>query len=385
MLNKNGERELAYVVKVDDILPMDADKLECVRIAGWNCVCSKESFKKDDLGVFFEIDSKLSEVEPFTSMEFLASKKYRIKSQKIRGVISQGLLIPLSEFGWTPEDHPLGTFVTEELNVTYYVPDDNTRKKSTDKYKTFVHRKPWINKFFLTRWMMQHNFTRKIIYNLFGGKKIVRDWPAWVTKTDEERVQNMPWIVKDKGPWVVTEKVDGSSTTFTMRKKGRKYEYFVCSRNVVFDNPNKKCYYETNVYQEMSDKYKVEEVLKAIMEEHKEYDYVTLQGETYGASVQKRDYSLKDRDFVGFNFITSSEGRWNSIKARNLMNNYGIPWVPIVNEESTLPDSVDELILEADGNSVIDGKEREGLVYRSIDGTKSFKVVSNDYLLKYHS
>ena len=72
----------SYLVYVDEIVPMDADRLECARVGGWNCVVGKGEFKKGDIGVYFEIDSKLPEVVPFSEMEFLKSKHYAIKSQK---------------------------------------------------------------------------------------------------------------------------------------------------------------------------------------------------------------------------------------------------------------------------------------------------------------
>ena len=114
------------------------------------------------------------------------------------------------------------------------------------------------------------------------------------------------------------------------------------------------------------------------------WDWVTLQGETYGAGIQKRDYSLKGHDFMGFNFITSTNGRWNSVDASKLMSQYGIPWVPIVNENFILPDTVEELLAIATSASVVDGGMREGLVFRSQDGAQSFKAVSNEFLMKYH-
>ena len=135
----------------------------------------------------------------------------------------------------------------------------------------------------------------------------------------------------------------------------------------------------------MAEKYNVESVLRQILENRPDLDWVTLQGETYGAGIQKRDYSLKDHDFVGFNFITSASGRWNSVDAKNLMNGFGIPWVPIVDEHFVLPDTVDELLTIATDKSVIDGGMREGLVFRSQDGAKSFKAVSNEFLMKYHN
>lgn len=124
--------------------------------------------------------------------------------------------------------------------------------------------------------------------------------------------------------------------------------------------------------------------LTAFLDAHPDIEWVTLQGETYGKGVQNRDYSCPDHCFMGFNFITSKDGRWNSRVAANLLEPLGIPWVPIVDEHFVLPDTVEELLEIATGKSVIDGGMREGLVFRSQDGTKSFKAVSNEFLLKYH-
>ena len=210
-------------------------------------------------------------------------------------------------------------------------------------------------------------------------------WPNWVSKTDEERVQNMPWILEDKSEWIATEKVDGTSTTATYKKTGRKkHEYYICSRNVVFDKPDKNCFYETNVYTEMSEKYHFEEVLADIVEKYN-LEWATLQGETYGAGIQKREYGLKGHDFCGFNLIFSDRGRLNSVEAKKIMEEYNIPWVPIINEHFILPDTVEELLKIATDKSAIDGGMREGLVFRSVDGTKSFKAVSNEFLMKYHN
>lgn len=109
MLNSNNERELAYIVKVDAITPMNADRLECAHVGGWHCVVGKGEFQAGDLAVYFEIDSKLPEVFPFNKMEFLKSKHFAIKSQKIRGEVSQGLLMPLS--AWTDSEGRIPAWV----------------------------------------------------------------------------------------------------------------------------------------------------------------------------------------------------------------------------------------------------------------------------------
>ena len=126
-------------------------------------------------------------------------------------------------------------------------------------------------------------------------------------------------------------------------------------------------------------------LLKDILKSNPKLEWVTIQGETYGPGIQKRDYSATEHEFAAFNFITSTEGRWNSLKAKELLSFYDIPWVPIIDKEFILPDTVEELLDIATDMSVIDGGMREGLVFRSLDGAQSFKAVSNEFLMKYHN
>ena len=403
MLNSQGIRELAYVVKIDNILPIEgADRVELACVGGWRIMVKKSQFKVGDYAIYFEIDSKVPEEEPFM---FLAPKHFKVKTQKyFKGtVLSQGLLMSFDDFKDEKKNIPSWVMsleariaakkeiehegLTEVIGVTYAVEEDNKRKaKSDDKYKKMAQRRPNIFKKPWARWMMKREWGRKVMFFFFGKKKDRKSgWPNWVSKTDEERVQNMPWILEDKSEWITTEKVDGTSTTATYKKTGRrKHEYYICSRNVVFDKPDKNCFYETNVYTEMSEKYHFEEVLADIVEKYN-LEWATLQGETYGAGIQKREYGLKGHDFCGFNLIFSDRGRLNSVEAKKIMEEYNIPWVPIINEHFILPDTVEELLKIATDKSAIDGGMREGLVFRSVDGTKSFKAVSNEFLMKYHN
>ena len=419
MLNKNNERELAYLVQVDNITPMNADRLECAHIGGWHCVVGKGEFKVGDPAVYFEIDSQLPDVEPFSSMEFLKSKNFKIKSQKIRGEISQGLLMPVTAFGWTygmahfddvndfesvvvidKQTHRLTDetrFLTKLLGVTYADPGDNVRKGSApDKYKKMSQRHPNIFKKKWARWLMKREWGRKLMFFFFGKKRDKKsDWPYWVVKTDEERIQNCAWILNDTArEWIPTEKIDGSSTTFTLHRKGLKKEFFVCSRNVVFDKPNKKCFYDTNIYTEMAEKYHMEDKMKIMWEVnesfvHRKLNFITIQAETYGAGVQKRDYGMKDHDMAIFNIIFGyADGqviRLNPIEGAGRAAAYGLPYVPVLDIAKTLPNDCDAVLALAESEpSRIDGGMREGIVFRSTDGQYSFKAVSNAFLLKYH-
>ena len=409
MLNSKNERELAYVVRVDDIKPIEGrDRVECAVVGGWTIMVRKGQFHPGSLGIYFEIDSQVPEKEPFM---FLAQKKFKIKTQKYKTpngqFWSQGLLMAPEDFNWYMNDihtaiiemdatndegyHAVDNesrFLTKRLGVTYAVAEDNARKSgSMDKYKKMAQRRPKLFAKKPIRWLMRRNWGKKLLFVLFGKKKDKKSgWPAWVKKTDEERVQNMPWILQNKEPWIATEKIDGTSTTFTMKRgKFGKFDFYVCSRNVVFDKPDKTCFYDSNVYLEMAEKYNIENALKDILKSNPELEWVTIQGETYGPDIQKRDYSATEHEFAAFNFITSTEGRWNSLKAKELLSFYDIPWVPIIDKEFILPNTVEELLDIATDMSVIDGGMREGLVFRSLDGAQSFKAVSNEFLMKYHN
>lgn len=390
MLNpKTKERELAYVVAIDKILPIEgAEKVEQAVVGGWHIMVRKEQFKAGDKAIYFEIDSKVPEKEPYM---FLKDKHFKIKTQKyFKGtVISQGLLMTFEDFGWDQNKYDVGDFLTKELDVCYSVEEDNKRKSNIDKYSRMYQRHINLfkkNKFL--KWLYKKDLGKKLLFIFLGKKRDKRGWPNWVVKTDEERVQNMPWLFPDNPEtWIVTEKIDGTSTTFTLRR-GRRYGFYVCSRNVVFDKPEKQCFYEDNVYLEMAEKYNIKEVLQNILNNHKDLDFVTLQGETYGKGIQNREYGLNGHDFMAFNLIFGYKNgnriRLNSIEMKHILDIYCIPTVPILDLNFKLPATCEEMVEYATGNSVIDGGMREGVVLRTKDGIQSFKAVSNEFLIKYH-
>lgn len=405
MLNKDGVRELAYLVRIDEIRPIENyDRVEHARVGGWWVIVKKDQFKVGDPAIYIEIDSKVPEKEPFM---FLEKRHFKVKTLKMCKVISQGLLMSPKDFGWeiledgtvdikqhiNTSNLMVGDFVTELLGITYAEAEDNKRKApSMDKYKLMAQRNGKLFSKQPFRWLMRREWGKKLLFVFFGKKKDKKNgWPAWVVKTDEERCQNMPWLFpgNPEEEWIATEKVDGTSTTFTMKGFGRKREFYICSRNVVFDKPDKNCYYDTNVYVEMAEKYNIEKVLEEILWRYSAVcDFITIQGETYGATVQKRDYGLEGRDFKAFNVILGYEDghteRLNPIEMKELLDEFKIPTVDIVDEHFKIPATCDELLTMAGGPSAIDGEMREGLVFRSYDGARSFKAVDSNFLLKYH-
>ena len=408
MLNANSERELAYVVIIDGIEPIPGyDRVEHALVGGWRIIVQKGQFNVGDPAIYFEIDSRVpSDKECFA---FLEKRHYKVKTLKMCKTLSQGLLMHASDFGWTIEnsvidDHPViiddegkshyatdeSRFLTKKLGVTYADDEDNSRKApSVDKYKKMEmrHRKLFKNP--IIHWFMRYKFGRKVMFFFLGKKKDKKNgWPSWVQKTDEERVQNMPWILNSEDEWIATEKIDGTSTTFTMKrgKFGHK-SFYVCSRNICFGEENKPCYYDTNVYWEMAKKYNIFDVLSNLLDCNPNEEWITIQGETYGDGVQKRDYSLKDHDFAAFNLIFSSLGRVDTIYMKDILDGYKVPSVPIIATGIKFTDkfaTVEDMLLWAEGDSKVDGLPREGIVFRTMDGQKSFKAVSNSFLLKYH-
>lgn len=397
MLNEKGQRELAYVVKVDDILPIEGkDRVECAVVGGWTCMVPKGQFKKGDLGVYFEIDSKCPAKEPFL---FLEKRNYKVKTQRFKAgeghFYSQGLLMSFSDFRWEADKYEVGTFLTQELGVTYADAADNKRKanSTTDKnkkYQRMMNRHPKLARSKFGRWCMKHDFAKRLLFLLLGRKNdFPKDFPYWVVKTDEERIQNLVSRIPEfrSEEWIVTEKRDGTSTTITLKGKGRNQEYAVCSRNVRMENRKDGSWYKKNVYAEMADKYKIKDVLSDLLAKN-DCEFVTIQGETFGATVQKRDYGLAGRKFEAFNVIfgykDGTTKRLNPVEMKNLLDKYDVPTVPIVAEHVMLPETCEEILAMAKGEAAIYGGMREGLVFRTYDGVKSFKAVDNDFLVKYH-
>ena len=388
----NEKRALAYTVRCGAIKPIEgADNIELMAVNGWNVITKKGEFKEGDICVYFEIDSKLPARD---WSEFMIKKGYKVKTMKLNkfGVVSQGLALPVDVFGIKIPDEE-GIDLTDTLEVIYSVDEDNKRKAEISKYDKMRQRHPDLfKKNKLVKWLFARQWGRKLLFIFLGKKKDKRNWPVWVVKTDEERCQNLPHLFPgNKVEWIVTEKIDGSSTTFTMKGRGRKQEFYVCSRNVCFDTPEKaeKCFYDSNIYIEMAEKYNIKEVLQEFLNDHDDLDFVTIQGETYGAGVQNRTYSIEGHDFMAFNLIFGYKNgeveRFNPITMTKILSNYDIPCVPIVHEYYVLPTTCEELLdYAASEESKVDGGMREGIVLRTNDGKQSFKAVSNEFLLRYH-
>jgi hypothetical protein len=356
-------RKLASIKNVNEMMPIEGrDKIALAMVDGWQVIVNKDQISIGDNVVYCEIDSVMPETDKF---EFLRSKKFRIKTMKMAGVISQGICFPLSIL---PEgDYELNQDVTEVLGIKQYEETmDTERILSVDvttkkKYPKFLMKFSWFRKLVLP-------------------KKQLKGFPDFISKTDETRIQNAPFYLNNKNEWVATEKVDGQSGTFFLKKEKGKglfkkntYDFGVCSRNLRIWNEDSSSYWT------VAKRYSIKKVLQDNIGDN---DYIAIQGECIAANVQGNKYKVTEPDLYVFNVLTQ-DGRMDSVEAKKWAESNGLKFVPIINEHYILPDSVKEVIEYAHGTSKLYDTLREGIVFRSKDGKQSFKAVDPLFLLKY--
>ena len=387
----NDKRALAYTVTVDEIREIPGyDRVEHARVGGWWIIVAKaDNIKPGDMCVYFEVDSKVpANDERFA---FLEKRNYKVKTLKMCKVFSQGLLMPIALF---PEIKAaeVHTDVTDLLGIKYAVDEDNERKAAKvnkdKKYQSMAARHAKLFKKPFFRWLMRREWGRKLLFLIFGKKKDnPRGWPThfpFIHKTDEERVENLPWVLGYERPLIVTEKLDGTSSTYILERKGKnKYEFYVLSRNVRQADENQACYHDHNIYWDMAFKYNIETKLREYMEKYPLLTYVCVQGESVG-SVQGNPLKLTEDDFYVFNFIDSLNGRWASTAAREIVEEMGMQFVPILDNEFMMPTDMEEFKQMATAPSVVNPNVmREGVVLRDPTNDFSFKNVSREYILKH--
>jgi RNA ligase (TIGR02306 family) len=337
------ERKLATTRKITDIRAIDgADVIELATVGGWNVVVAKDvRYKVGDIVVYCEIDSFLPIREEFEFLRKTSYKKmgdqegFRLKTIKLRGQVSQGLILPIevlpiTQFA-TAHDLPEGMDVTEMLSIVKY--------------------------------------EAPIPAELSG--KVKGGFPYFLHKTDEERVQNLvneyeEYKLTSKHQFYMTEKLDGSSATFYMNEG----EFGVCSRNLELLET------EGNTFWKVARELDLENKLK-------EKGNICLQGELIGEGIQGNPYKIKGQVVHFFNgFDIDKQTRLSINDFLILLDELELLSVPILGVAVLLPDTVEEMLkLSEDKSRLNKLTEREGVVIRSLDNTISFKAISNKFLL----
>ena len=357
-------RHLATIRNIASIRPIPgADKIEVTQVDGWECVVAKaDKFKVGDKVVYIEIDSIVPERPEF---EFLRDRKFRVRTIKLRKQISQGLVLPLTIL---PEgkQYNINDDVTDILGIKKYDPQAEQEAKlltANNTYKTKI----WYPKF-----LMRFKWFRNLIIKPKKG-----NFPSWIVKTDEERIQNktaMFNIEKENGTkFIVTEKIDGQSGTYFLERIGKKkYEFGVCSRNIRLSKPTDSSYWT------IAKQFEIEKCLKSLIGD---YNRIVLQGEIIGTGIQGNKYKVDGYDFYAFNLIIDGK-KINTVEMTSFLTLYGIKSVPIVEENMELKESVQDMVEYSKGKSVLlPSQKREGVVIRNYERNISFKVINPDFLL----
>lgn len=362
-------RKLASIQKIISIKPIEkADAIEVAQVLGWECVVKKtDNFKVGDLVIYIEIDSIVPEKPEF---EFLRERKFRIRTIKLRGQVSQGLVLPLS---YLPKGNYLeGDDVTNLIGVKKYDPQYELEQKIVEEKLNRSKNK-------ISKYLSKYNWFR----NLFRFTLPKRDsFPKFIKKTDEDRIQLFPNICENEKEtiFIETEKLDGQSGTYFLIKNprrflwfGEKYIFGVCSRNFVLPKSDNSSYWT------IARQYNVRSALENLIGDS---EFIIIQGEILGNGIQGNKYGIYGYDFFAFNLIYPNE-LVNSILAEELLLQQGIKFVPILNIGLRLCESITEMVEHAKGKSTIANVQREGVVIRNYNKNISFKVINPDFLLKY--
>ena len=363
-------RKLASIAEITYIKPIEgADAIECAIVnGGWPVVIRKGEYQVGDVAIYLEIDSWVPhKLAPFLSKgqeprEYNGVKGERLRTVKLRGQISQGLLLPLtipSNYDEEPAyvHEPVGD--QSRCYILYNnLGDDVTEELGIQKWEPPIPAQ--------LQGMMKGNF------------------PHFIPKTDQERCQNLRKEIfeEHKGEtYEVTTKLDGSSMTVYV-KDG---EIGVCSRNIDLKETEGNSFWKAAREQGI-----VDDAMLAICFQHgKEY---AIQGELIGEGIQGNPEKLKGQRFYLFDVFNITDGCYLKPHERyqfcdELKYTYGadvehVPFIDTVcgvtNEFST----IDDLLEYAEGPSLNPQTKREGLVFKSYDSDFTFKAIANSYLLK---
>ena len=342
-------RKLASIQRIWKIEPIEgADRIELAYVLGWQCVVNKGQFKPMDLAVYFEIDSFLP-VRP--EFEFLRASSYkntdlmgegfRLKTQKFRGQVSQGLLLPISTF-----------------------PEIITRDMETDVTEILGVRK----------WEIEEKATT--------GGTVIGTLPRDIPHTDETRIQALPELLqKFEGlEYYISTKMDGSSHSIGIDENG----FHVTGHNYEYKDDGSSDFY--NLVNTLNYKDKLISFLNK-----ENLNSITIQGELCAPGIQKNPLKLKSPEWYVFTIMENGK-RVSLNRMLDICKELNLIHVPIEEVGTNLPDkypTIESLLTRADGTYPNGGK-KEGIVIRPttplycnlINSDLSMKVVSNKYLLK---
>lgn len=365
-------RKLASIQKILNLEPIEkADFIEKATILGWECVVKKGEFNVGDLCVYFEIDSILPKHPHF---DFMKDRKYRVKTIKLRKQISQGLALPISilfDFGINPNKAKEGDDVTKEIGVKKHDPFATSEAKRLKREED--------NRSFILKYLLSFQIFRKFFWRI--KRKNVTNFPKFIPQTDETRIQNIPQTIDERAGMIFyeTEKLDGSSATFAVRKEKvfgpfSKEIFYVCSRKIT------RFKEDDSIWWRVARDFKVKERLA------KTKNRFAVQGEIIGPGVQKNRYKLSSLEFYVFSVFDLKKERYLSLEEKYDFCRYtGFKHVPVLQDDLRWKKGtkVSFFVDKATVKSTIANHPMEGKVFRAChDDNISFKAINPKYLLK---
>ncbi len=370
------ERKLASIQRISAISPIDgADKIEVATVLGWQVVVAKkDEFKAGDLVVYVEVDSILPERPEF---EFMRDRKFRVRTIKLKGQVSQGICFPMSILkDYRLKNVMAGTDVTEYLGIKKYDPQAEAEQKETERLLAIHNGR-------IHKLLKRYAWYRRLFARDRSGRIPM---PSFITKTDEDRIQLFPNACEEWKDvrFIATEKLDGQSATYycipnpRRRPFGRKWLFGVCSRRFQLLRPDNSSYW--TIAKKLD--------LQRRMEEYcNKYGVgLILQGEIIGSKIQGNKYGIVGYEFKLFNAGTYADGKKYPFKQRlqaNVADELGLDIVPVLTDTFMLPATISEAVAMASGGSVLADIPREGIVVRNYEKGISFKIINVDFLLKY--
>lgn len=361
-------RKLVKLVMIDNVIPHDnADRLSIAQVGGWQCVIKKDQFQAGDLALYFEIDSMIP-FEQNPHFEFLgknnvletrAVKYSRIKSTKLRGQISQGLLMPLDIF---EKAEPLYHLFHQVSDKQLFVDTINHLSDFSSLFGVIKFEPPQPTR-------------------LVGNPK--GNFPYFVKKTDQERYQNIKnqYISAKENDelFEVTAKLHGSSfTAFINKNADGEWYTGVCSRNFELKTDE-----DNNEFVKLFNKLELDKLMRAFVNDPESAFYnkpFAIQGEMCGPGINGNFEGLGQTELFVFDVFDISTGCYVKPDVRyRVVNSLGLKHVPIIDIKCALPnyENVQEYCT---GPSALNGKFREGVVFKSYTRDFTFKAVSNRFL-----
>ena len=334
----------ATIEKIAGVLSHpNADRMSLAKVKGWTVCIKKDEYKVDDLCIYVQTDSILEECPQY---EFLRNKDFRIRPMKLRGVLSQGIIFPISmlkDFGVDTlivDEQVVGTDVSKHIKASHY---------------------------------------EKPIPTCLAGK-VKGHLPSFLKKTDEENIENVVDIINELTgkPYYITIKVDGSSGSFYLKD----FVFGVCSRNLDLKED------EVNGFWKIARTYDIENKLKS----HFPDKNICVQGEVYGPGIQGNRLSMPNISVALFNLWDIDSRTYLGYDLLvDFCNSAKIPMVKVIKSGTMFDMSMEDLQKLADESVYDNGTPVEGIVLRPqtsfvsviMEKPLSVKIMNEKFKLKH--